>query len=121
MDPISMGVAFSIHMGFEYQDEKFNSFHPYAETVLYDDFTVGMMVNSEHRVSFYVKNDYRVNDSVTVEYGLATGYENVPVVPLVRYSYHFDGETSVWVMPGYARNNDNQESTGVVVGIQFKF
>lgn len=120
MDLLSAGVALSLHLGFYPED--FNDVHPYVEYNFSPEYTVGIMKNSEHRASVYAKYNYVLDDDWTVEYGLATGYDDIPVVPLIRLVYTYSDNYSYWAMPGYHVDpSSNEKKLGAVVGVQIKF
>jgi len=53
MDPLSIGLALSIHAGFT--DADFNKYHPYIEYETQSQYAVGLTYNSENNISFYAK------------------------------------------------------------------
>ena len=119
-DPFTIGLAMSIHIGLHDRDE-FNEVHPYAEYAINRTDSVGVMYNSQHRISTYVKTNVEYTESYSVDYGLVTGYERVFLVPMVRTTYTYSDNFSVWAMPGFHVDDAGKDSAGVVIGVQFKF
>lgn len=120
MDPLSIGVAFSVHLGFYPED--FNSTHPYVQMQLNPTLSVGAMVNSEYSVSMYIRHTQHIHNRMTMDLGAVTGYDNIPVVPMIRLNYEWDNNYSYWIMPGYhEQHSTGRTRAGIVLGVQFKF
>ncbi|MBG11177.1 MAG: hypothetical protein CMD92_08465 [Gammaproteobacteria bacterium] len=103
---IVLGLALSAHMGLE---GKYNNFHPYAmcET---EKTIVGTYYNSLDRWSLIGAYKYSLDEDLSLDLGIATGYD-YDVVPMARLRYK-----NLFVMPTV----EDEERAGVVFGIQFE-
>lgn len=104
---ITLGLALSLHLGFE---GEYNSIHPHLRYNV-DNYIAGVYYNSEENVSTYVGKRFEHND-FGLEVGAVTGYTTAPVVPYARVTYD-----NFFIAPG-VEENDN---TGVVLGYEFKW
>lgn len=126
---LEAGIAFSLHIGFN--EDNFNEVHPWAEyckqpknsyalTYTPDKTCVGAFLNSHSRVSAYVKGVYIWDDKHSIEYAVMTGYPEMIVAPMVRYSYQFNDTVDLFIMPGAMMNETTLDvEFGIVVGISF--
>ena len=125
MDPLSIGLALSLHAGFS--DDNFNKYHPFIEYETASNYAIGVMYNSENTVSVYAKKQWRFTDSSFIELGWATGYEeieeeyNIPVTPMLRLGYEITDSLTIWAMPGGAVTPDGEFDTGLIIGTQKRF
>jgi hypothetical protein len=125
MDPLSIGLALSIHAGFN--DDNFNKYHPFVEYETQSQYAVGVTYNSENNISFYAKKEWNFTDNSFVELGWATGYDgiedefDIPATPFVRLGYNFTDSVSVWAMPGGQLQPDGSFDRGIVIGTQKRF
>lgn len=125
MDPLSLGLALSIHAGFN--DADFNKYHPYIEYETQSQYAVGVTYNSENNISFYAKKGWTFYDKSFIELGWATGYDEIeneydmPATPFVRFGYEVTDSLTIWAMPGGAINPDGSFERGIVLGTQKRF
>jgi len=125
MDPLSIGLALSLHAGFT--DDNFNKYHPFVEYETQSQYAVGVMYNSENAVSFYAKKGWTFYDKSFVEIGWATGYEafedeyDIPATPFVRLGYEVTDSLTLWAMPGGQLQPDGTFDKGIVIGTQKRF
>lgn len=119
MDLLTVGFAISLHMGF--QDTDHNQFHPFVEYRLDDMYSAGVMINSNDSISTYLMGRYQSGEKTTIDYAIVTGYKEYKLLPMIRYSYHFNDTVSFWAMPGYDHDNRGHGDSGLVVGTQIRF
>lgn len=125
MDPLSIGLALSLHVGFN--DDNFNKYHPFVEYTTQNQYSVGVTYNSENHVSVYAKKAWNFTDDSFIELGWATGYEafekefGVPVTPFVRLGYNATDSLTIWAMPGGQIQPDGSFDRGIVIGTQKRF
>tara|TARA_B100000035_G_scaffold235069_1_gene203316 strand:+ start:1736 stop:2077 length:342 start_codon:yes stop_codon:yes gene_type:complete len=105
-----LGLALSAHVGMKYE---YNQVHPYAmcET---EKTIVGTYYNSLDRWSLVGAYKYRLDEDLTLDVGLATGYD-YDIVPMARLRYK-----NLFVMPSVEGYENEEKRTGVVFGIQFE-
>jgi hypothetical protein len=125
MDPLSIGLALSIHAGFN--DDNFNKYHPFIEYTTPSEYSVGVTYNSESNVSLYAKKAWTFYDKSFIELGWATGYDgiekeyNIPATPFVRLGYKATDSLTIWAMPGGQIQLDGTFERGLVIGTQKRF
>jgi hypothetical protein len=103
MEAISLGLALSLHLGFE---GEYNSIHPHLRYT-HDSFIVGAYYNSESNISPYVGYRFEHND-FGVELGAVGNYSDADVAPYIRGTYK-----QFFVAPGVEGDN-----IGIVFGIE---
>lgn len=102
---IVLGLAFSLHLGFE---GEYNDIHPHFR-LQQDNIIGGVYYNSEENLSSYIGYVIEQND-FALEIGAVTGYEEMTVAPYARATYK-----NFYFTPGVG------EDTGIVIGYEFKF
>ena len=80
MNCISILLTLSLHLG---MSGDFNEVNPHIRCEV-DSYSFGAYYNSEKNISFYMSQNLRLPES-EVEIGLATGYRDGEIVPIVRW------------------------------------
>ena len=125
MDPLTIGLALSIHAGFN--DAEFNKYHPFVEYETHSQYAVGITYNSENNLSLYAKKGWNFTDDSFIELGWATGYDgieqeyDIPATPFVRLGYNITDSLTVWAMPGGQIQSDGRFERGIVIGTEKRF
>lgn len=125
MDPLSIGLALSLHAGFS--DANFNKYHPFVEYTTPSEYSIGVTYNSESNVSFYAKKSWNFSDKSFIELGWATGYEafekeyDIPVTPFLRLGHEVTDSLTIWAMPGGQLQPNGTFDSGIVIGTQKRF
>ena len=123
MNCISILLTLSLHLGMQ---AGFNEINPHIRCEVANS-SFGMYYNSEKNISFYMSQNLKIRES-EVEIGLATGYRDANVIPIVRW------KKNNWVIaPMYGRTWYYTEYTdrptvwfkgekdiGVIIGYEFK-
>lgn len=124
MDPISFGLALSLHLGFE---NNYNRFHPYAQYETQNNYTIGVTYNSEERVSIYATKKIEFSDNSFIELGWASGYPEFKktfgstLAPVIRLGYEVNDNLTIWAMPGGEADQNGNFKTGLIIGTQRRF
>jgi hypothetical protein len=100
---ISLGLALSLHLGFE---GEYNSIHPHLRYTT-DSYIAGAYYNSESKISPYVGKRFEYND-FGVELGAVGNYSDAAIAPYVRGTYK-----QFFVAPGVEGDN-----VGIVFGFE---
>jgi hypothetical protein len=108
-----LGLALSTHLGLS---QSYNEIHPHIR-ISNDKYIAGAYYNSVKNLSVYSGIKYSYGD-ITIEGGLATGYEPYPIVPYGRVTYDYVDSTKLFVTTAY-ESNGNEVRGGVVLGIEF--
>ena len=103
MDGLSLGLALSLHLGFE---GEYNAIHPHLRYTT-DSYIAGAYYNSESNISPYVGYRFEHND-FGLEIGAVGNYSHADVLPYVRGTYK-----QFFVAPGV-----ESENVGLVLGIE---
>jgi len=125
MDPLTIGLALSIHAGFD--DAEFNKYHPFVEYETHSQYAVGLTYNSENNLSLYAKKGWNFTDDSFIELGWATGYDgieqefDIPATPFVRLGYNITDSLTFWAMPGGQVQSDGSFERGIVIGTEKRF
>ena len=105
MDPITLALGLSLHLGFE---NEYNSIHPHIR-YNHEHFIAGAYYNSEETISTYIGKRWEYND-FGLEVGAVTGYYDT-VIPYVRGTYN-----NFFVAPA----SENTNTLGLVAGYEIK-
>lgn len=103
MEALSLGLALSLHLGFE---GEYNSIHPHLRYIQ-DNFIAGAYYNSEYKISPYAGYRLEHND-FGVEFGVVGNYSDADIAPYIRGTYK-----QFFVAPGIEGDN-----VGIVFGIE---
>ena len=103
MESISLGLALSLHLGFE---GEYNSIHPHLRYTQ-ESFIAGAYYNSESNISPYVGYRFEYND-FGLELGAVGNYSDADIMPFAKGSYK-----QFFVTPGIEGDN-----IGIVFGIE---
>lgn len=106
MDPLTLALGLSLHLGFE---ETYNPVHPHIR-YQHESLIAGIYYNSEEKISTYVGQRLEYND-LGFEYGAVTGYSGGTVIPFIRGTYK-----NYFIAPGVEGDN-----IGIVLGTELKF
>jgi len=106
MDPFTIALGLSLHLGFE---KEYNSIHPH---IRYNNehFIAGAYYNSEYTLSTYIGKRWEYND-FGLEAGAVTGYSDA-VIPYARATYK-----DFFAAPASERG----ERIGIVLGYEVKY
>ena len=123
MNCISILLTLSLHLGMQ---AGFNEINPHIRCEV-ENYSTGMYYNSEKNISFYMSRDFSIRES-EIEIGLATGYRDNSVIPIVRWK-----KNNWFIAPMYGRTWYYTEYTdrptvwfkgekdyGVIIGYEFK-
>ena len=123
MNCISILLTLSLHLGMQ---AGFNEINPHIRCEV-ENYSTGMYYNSEKNISFYMSRDFSIRES-EIEIGLATGYRDANVIPIVRWK-----KNNWFIAPMYGRTWYYTEYTdrptlwfkgekdiGVIIGYEFK-
>ena len=80
MNCISILLTLSLHLGMQ---AGFNEINPHIRCEV-ENYSTVMYYNSEKNISFYMSRDFSIRES-EIEIGLATGYRDANVIPIVRW------------------------------------
>ena len=107
MDPFTLALGISLHLGFE------NSYNPVHPHLRYqnESFIAGVFLNSEENTSFYLGQRIEHNN-LGFEFGAVTGYSTGNVLPYARATYK-----DFFVAPAL----ENGDNLGIVIGYEFKY
>ena len=106
MDPFTIALGLSLHLGFE---NEYNSIHPHIR-YNNENFIAGAYYNSEHNLSTYIGKRWEYND-FGLEAGAVTGYYDT-VIPYARATYK-----DFFAAPGV----ENERTVGIVLGYEVKY
>ena len=114
MIDIVFSVFLSHHIGFV--EKNFNQVHPHV-AASYNNFAAGIYYNSERRISTY--GTYTLYQGwFDVSVGIATGYVDSKVLPLVILSKDIINNVSLFVLPTIDAKTDKPT---LVLGIEYTF
>ena len=100
-------IAFSTHIGLS---GDFANIHPHVQYQLPNAYITGIYHNSDKRAGIYFgkRATYK---TLNIEYGLAHGYKNWDIAPMVKVNYG-----NFFIAPGATK-----DEIGIVSGIEVKF
>ena len=123
MNCISILLTLSLHLG---MSGDFNEINPHLRCEVANS-SFGMYYNSEKKISFYMSQNLRLPKS-EVEVGLATGYRDANVIPIMRWK-----KNNWFIAPMYGRTwyytkypdrptvwTKGEKDYGVILGYEFK-
>ena len=123
MNCISILLTLSLHLG---MSGDFNEINPHLRCEVANS-SFGMYYNSEKNISFYMSQNLRLPKS-EVEIGLATGYRDANVIPIMRWK-----KNNWFIAPMYGRTwyyteypdrptvwTKGEKDYGVILGYEFK-
>jgi hypothetical protein len=103
----------------------FNEINPHVRCEIANS-SFGMYYNSEKNISFYMSQNLRLRKS-EVEIGLATGYRDASVIPIVRWK-----KNNWFIAPMYGRTwyytkypdhtvwTKGEKDAGILIGYEIK-
>ena len=109
MISIACGIAVSLHLGLV-EDYEYNALHPYCKATTEHNVIAGAYYNSVDNLSVFAGYEYDINDDISIEVGVATGYM-YDLTPTARINYK-----QLFLMPAY---DDGKK--GLVLGLEYKF
>ena len=123
MDCLSFLLTLSLHLGMQ---AGFNEVNPHIRCEVANS-SFGMYYNSERNISFYMSQNLKIRES-EIEIGLATGYRDANVIPLIRWK-----KNNWFIAPMYGRTwyyteypdrptvwFKGEKDAGVIIGYEFK-
>ena len=123
MDCLSFLLTLSLHLGMQ---AGFNEVNPHIRCEVANS-SFGMYYNSERNISFYMSQNLKIRES-EIEIGLATGYRDANVIPLIRWK-----KNNWFIAPMYGRTwyyteypdrptvwFKGKKDAGVIIGYEFK-
>ena len=122
MNCLSLLLTLSLHLG---MTGEFNEINPHVRCEVANS-SFGLYYNSEKNISFYMSQNLRLRDS-EIEIGLATGYRDGNVIPLLRWK-----KNNWFIAPMYATTwyytiySDHttwfkgEKDVGILIGYEFK-
>ena len=123
MDCISFLLTLSLHLGMQ---AGFNEINPHIRCEVANS-SFGMYYNSERNISFYMSQNLKIRES-EIEIGLATGYKDANVIPLIRWK-----KNNWFIAPMYGRTwyyteypdrptvwFKGEKDAGVIIGYEIK-
>ena len=123
MTCISILLTLSLHLGMEHG---FNEVNPHIRCDIANS-SFGAYYNSEKDISFYMSQNLKIRES-EIEVGLATGYRDANVVPLVRWK-----KNNWFIAPMYGRTwyyteypdrptvwTKGEKDAGILIGYEIK-
>ena len=123
MDCLSFLLTLSLHLGMQ---AGFNEVNPHIRCDVANS-SFGMYYNSERNISFYMSQNLKIRES-EIEIGLATGYRDANVIPLIRWK-----KNNWFIAPMYGRTwyyteypdrptvwFKGEKDAGVIIGYEFK-
>ena len=123
MDCLSFLLTLSLHLGMQ---AGFNEVNPHIRCEVANS-SFGMYYNSERNISFYMSQNLKIRES-EIEIGLATGYKDANVIPLIRWK-----KNNWFIAPMYGRTwyyteypdrptvwFKGEKDAGVIIGYEFK-
>ena len=123
MNCISILLTLSLHLG---MSGDFNEINPHVRCDVANS-SFGVYYNSEKDISFYMSQNVRLPKS-EVEIGLATGYRDADVVPIIRWK-----KNNWFIAPMYGRTwyyteysdrptvwTKGEKDAGILIGYEIK-
>ena len=123
MDCLSFLLTLSLHLGMQ---AGFNEVNPHIRCEVANS-SFGMYYNSERNISFYMSQNLKIRES-EIEIGLATGYKDANVIPLIRWK-----KNNWFIAPMYGRTwyyteypdrptvwFKGEKDAGLIIGYEFK-
>ena len=123
MNCISILLTLSLHLG---MSGDFNEINPHVRCDVANS-SFGVYYNSEKDISFYMSQNLRLPKS-EVEIGLATGYRDASVIPIVRWK-----KNNWFIAPMYGRTwyyteypdrptvwTKGEKDAGILIGYEIK-
>ena len=123
MNCISILLTLSLHLG---MSGDFNEINPHVRCEVANS-NFGVYYNSEKDISFYMSQNLRLPKS-EVEIGLATGYRDAAVVPIIRWK-----KNNWFIAPMYGRTwyyteypnrptvwTKGEKDAGILIGYEIK-
>ena len=122
MNCISILLTLSLHLG---MSGDFNEINPHLRCEVANS-SFGIYYNSEKNISFYMSQNLRLPKS-KVEIGLATGYRDASVIPIVRWK-----KNNWFIAPMYGRTwyyteypdhtvwTKGEKDAGILIGYEIK-
>ena len=122
MNCISILLTLSLHLG---MSGDFNEINPHLRCEVANS-SFGMYYNSEKNISFYMSQNLRLRES-EVEIGLATGYRDASVIPIMRWK-----KNNWFIAPMYGRTwyytkypdhtvwTKGEKDAGILIGYEIK-
>ena len=123
MNCLSFLLTLSLHLGMQ---AGFNEINPHIRCDVANS-SFGMYYNSERNISFYMSQNLKIRES-EIEIGLATGYRDANVIPLIRWK-----KNNWFIAPMYGRTwyyteypdrptvwFKGEKDAGVIIGYEFK-
>ena len=123
MNCISILLTLSLHLG---MSGDFNEINPHVRCNVANS-SFGVYYNSEKDISFYMSQNLRLPKS-EVEIGLATGYRDASVIPIVRWK-----KNNWFIAPMYGRTwyyteypdrptvwTKGEKDAGILIGYEIK-
>ena len=122
MNCISILLTLSLHLG---MSGDFNEINPHVRCDVANS-SFGVYYNSEKDISFYMSQNLRLPKS-EVEIGLATGYRDASVIPIVRWK-----KNNWFIAPMYGRTwyyteypdhtvwTKGEKDAGLIIGYEIK-
>lgn len=114
MENLIFSIAISTHLGM-YGD--YNEIHPHVQYNPDNGFIAGAYLNSENNVSAYVGYQIKAGKH-SVDLGAVSGYSQMKMAPMVRYSYDVSDNTKFFASP-VAEKYQGEINAGVVVGFEW--
>lgn len=113
---ILIALAASTHINSSFQ---YNAIHPHLR-IQHNNFIAGVFGNSIENTSFYAGLNKQITQSLSIDYGLTTGYQFSLVSPMISINQALSDNVDLFVIPSVEQSN-NQRKIIVVTGVQVKF
>ena len=109
-----LSIALTHHVN---TSKHYNDVHPMI-SYRHEDYSVGVYHNSIDKASYFVSKYYKMTDTLDIQYGLVSGY-NEQLVPMLIVRKQLSTNFNAVVMPGI--EIDGSRKTPILVfGIEFK-
>ena len=106
-------LALTTHLGFF---SEYNEIHPHIQ-LSGDKYNTGIYYNSVREISFYASRKINYGD-IGLEFGLANGYEPIPVIPYSRVTYDYVDNIRLFGTTAFEKH-ESKLNAGLVMGIEF--
>lgn len=115
MENLIFSIAISTHLGMQ---GDYNEIHPHIQLNPENGFIAGAYLNSENNISAYAGYQLKAGKHA-IDLGAVTGYSQIEIAPMVRYSYGISDNSKFFASP-VAENYKGNINAGIVVGLEWK-
>ena len=114
LEGLVLSLALTQHIN---ANNLYNDVHP---MIYYrqEDYSVGAYYNSINKTSYFVSKHYKMNEDISIQYGITSGYYK-PVVPMLVVRKKLTTNLNAIAMPGIEIDH-SRKTTILVLGIEYR-